>query len=297
LFRRTAINLILAFAVALKHRLRFEPYQHYPDIASLTGHLDTFAKSAFTPEVLVDKKKTPWKRVGEFLGMSVAMSNPRKTIKRATQPLGNLPLEILTYLNAYFEAVFTNGTLKSPIVYGQIMTAIGSLTDTQAGAERVLTTPLPAGYNILISQIVLMYVYLLPFQLYGSLGWVTIPATLAAAYIIIGLAAIGNELENPFGNDVNDLPLDHYCEELRKEFDILTSSPAPKLDDFWKGGKEEADENKPLWPLSSSGSRMWSERSVADIRSALRAKVVLCNQPLGAAEAENKKSGANGSTV
>lgn len=268
--------MVLAFSIALKHKLRFEPYQHYPDLVSLTSHLDTFAKAAATdPAIHAEKRKTPWKRVGEFLGMSIATSNPRKTIKRATQPLGNLPLEILTYLSAYIEGVSVNGTLKSPTVYGQIMSSIAALTDAQATAERVLTTPLPLGYNILISQIVLLYVYLLPFQLFDDLQWITIPGTVAAAYIILGLAAIGNELENPFGNDVNDLPLDQYCEELQKEFNVITSTPVPKLDQLWKGGSAESDSNKVLWPLSSSGVDLWKERSISDIRSALKAKVVI----------------------
>jgi putative membrane protein len=161
------------------------------------------------------------------------------------------------------------------------VTSLAALTDTQASAERVLTTPLPIGYNILISQIVLLYVYLLPFQLWPSLHWVTIPGTIAAAYIIVGLAAIGNELENPFGNDVNDLPLDSYCMELAKELDTLTSVPAPKFSQVLKGGKEGgmggvlSDENRVLWPLSSSGYGEWVNRSESDIRSALKAKVVV----------------------
>jgi ion channel-forming bestrophin family protein len=116
----TAINLILAFAVSLKHKLRFEPFSHYPDLASLIGHLDTYAKAAHKDEYLVEPKMTPWKRVGNYLGLTMAQSNPRKLIKRADKPLGNLPLEILTYLSCYVEEVSTNGTLKSPIVYGQI---------------------------------------------------------------------------------------------------------------------------------------------------------------------------------
>lgn len=140
-----------------------------------------------------------------------------------------------------------------------------------ASAERVLTTPLPVGYNILISQIVLLYVYLLPFQLFGALQWITIPGTIAAAYIILGLAAIGNELENPFGNDVNDLPLDGYCEELRCELDVLTSRPPVR---FGAVVGQRAD-GKVLWPLSTSGHAEWKQRSVSDIRSALKAKVLV----------------------
>ena len=158
------------------------------------------------------------------------------------------------------------------------MTCLAALTDTQASAERVLTTPLPIGYNILISQIVLLYVYLLPFQLYGALGWITIPGTIAAAYIIIGLAAIGNELENPFGNDVNDLPLDHYCAELGRELAVITSSPAVKFGDLLRDG-DLGMRNKPLWPLSTSGHGVWRDRNVQDIRSALKAKVVVGERP------------------
>lgn len=130
-----------------------------------------------------------------------------------------------------------------------------------------------AGYNILISQIVLLYVYLLPFQLYPDLGWVTIPGCVAAAYIIIGLAAIGNELENPFGNDVNDLPLDQYCAELAMELDIMTSSPVVKFSQLLA---DNLHVNKPLWPLSAQCHGDWRERSLDDIRSALKAKVVAC---------------------
>jgi len=52
-----------------------------------------------------------------------------------------------------------------------IVNALVGLTDTAGNAERVLTTPLPIGYNILISQVVLLYIYLLPFQLLGALQY------------------------------------------------------------------------------------------------------------------------------
>ena len=158
------------------------------------------------------------------------------------------------------------------MVLAQILTSIAALVDTQAGAERVLNTPLPLSYKILISQIVLLYVYLLPFQLYNSWGWATIPGTMASAYIMIGLLAIGNELENPFGYDVNDLPLDVYCEQLRQDLDLITAMPPAKFDKSWKGGIDEANMNNP-WPLSSSGVDDWEERSIADIRMELKAKV------------------------
>jgi putative membrane protein len=56
----SAINLINAFAVALKHRLRFEPATEYPDLEPLINHLTTMAGSADQAK-LRKKTPTPWK--------------------------------------------------------------------------------------------------------------------------------------------------------------------------------------------------------------------------------------------
>lgn len=102
-------------------------------------------------------------------------------------------------------------------------------------------------------------------------SWLTIPGTIAAAYIILGIATIGDELENPFGHDVNDLPLDAFCAELQKEIDTLMSTPAPNFDDHLSTSDHL---NLPLWPLSHKGLGEWRDRSEHDIRGALRSKVI-----------------------
>ncbi|KAJ5381271.1 uncharacterized protein N7496_003699 [Penicillium cataractarum] len=271
-----AMNLILAFAVALKHKLRFEPDVAYEDIAGLVGHLDTFAREAHDREVLNPRPKSLWKSAGEYLGVSFAESNPRKLIKRSKKPLGHLPLEILNHLSAYIDSIVANGTLTSGLHQSQAIKPANKRSSrhdgyherspdrNRAGAGH----PLPAAYSIAISQIAWIYVLVLPFQLYKSLEWVTIPASMVAAYIIIGLATIGSEIENPFGHDVNDLPLDTYCRQIAVEMDIITATPAPNVDDFMS-----RPENLVLFPLSQNSYGEWKARSKEDIRAALRAKV------------------------
>lgn len=90
-----------------------------------------------------------------------------------------------------------------------------------------------------------------------------------AAYIILSFVAIGRELENPFGDDVNDLPLDSYCRQIASEIDIITATPAPKMMDFMK-----SSDNFVFYPLSLEGFDKWQERSMAEIRAALRTKVI-----------------------
>jgi putative membrane protein len=141
------------------------------------------------------------------------------------------------------------------------------LNDVMIGVERILQTPLPIAYSIAISQITWVYVMMLPFQLWDHLRWITIPGTVFAAYIILGMSAIGREIENPFGNDVNDLPLEAYCEELASDIDTITSAPAPNTKSFMSH-----PDNKVMWPLSQKGWDTWKNADKQTIREALMTK-------------------------
>lgn len=266
------MNLLVAFAVALKHKLRFEPYTCYEDIASLVSHLNTFALAATRddPENAqrAFKRHGFFKSVGEYLGVSFAESNPRKTIKRATRPLGNLPLEILSYMAGYVDEICLDGRLPVPMQQTAAYNNIAVLNDVLVGTERVLNTPLPIAYSIAIAQITWVYILLLPFQLLPTLEWITIPATVAAAYIILGILFIGREIENPFGQDVNDLPLEGYCAQVASEMDIIASRPTPRSRDWM-----ESMDNRVLWPLSNSGWPVWIHRSEDKIREAVVQKI------------------------
>lgn len=271
LAKLTFINLICAFSVALKHKLRFEPFTHYDDLQLQVGHLNTYAMEADVPDL--PQKKSSLKRLGEYLGVPMAESNPRKLVKNPTKPLGNLPLEILTHLSAYEKRIFENGTFKVSIYQTHALNAIMTMNDVLTGCDRVLNTPLPIAYSIAIGQITWVYILLLPFQLYRTLEWVTIPGTIFAAYIILGIALIGREIENPFGIDVNDLPLDDFCHQIRQDLDIITSSPAPNPDQFIQRAQ-----NTLLYPLSNLGYQAWDSKTEEEIREALRQKPGLAIQ-------------------
>lgn len=118
----TALNLVVAFAVALKHRLRYEPFAQYEDLEQLVSHLSTFANDAYDPNAAIPKRKSFWKESGEYLGLTFAESNPRKLLKRSpNKNFGNLPLEILTYLSAYTESVVRSGQLPNSVQFAMAM--------------------------------------------------------------------------------------------------------------------------------------------------------------------------------
>ena len=263
----SAMNMVVAFSVALKHSLRFEPYTEYNDMSHLIGHLNTFARDATQAKNGLNPTRSFFKETGEYLGISFAASNPRKTLKKSAQPLGNLPLEILNHLAMTVDEMIRNKQLEIPMLQTLSYNHIGFLNDILGGCDRVLNTPLPLAYAIAISQITWVYVLLLPFQLIRPLEYIAIPATVAAAYIILGLLLIGGEIENPFGQDVNDLPLELYCEQIAHDMDVIASYEKRNPDGFMKDTK-----NMPLYPVSMASYNTWMQRSEDELREMIRKK-------------------------
>jgi putative membrane protein len=91
------------------------------------------------------------------------------------------------------------------------------LTDLQGGCERIKKTPIPFAYTVLMHRIVGVYCFMLPFGVYKDLGDLTPVVVLMISYAFFGLDAIGDEVEEPFGLDMNDLPLSSFSRMLEIE--------------------------------------------------------------------------------
>lgn len=91
------------------------------------------------------------------------------------------------------------------------------MSGTQAACERIKTTPLPFAYTLLLHRTAYLFCCLLPFGLAHPLGWGTPLVTAIVSYTFFGLDALGDELEQPFGFDVNDLPLDAIVRLLERD--------------------------------------------------------------------------------
>jgi len=92
---------------------------------------------------------------------------------------------------------------------------ITSFHDSLGKCERILKTPMPFAYVVHLRSFATIWLLALPWALLDGLRWGVIPACTIIAYCILGLEVIGWEIENPFGHDYNDLPLDVICVTIR----------------------------------------------------------------------------------
>jgi ion channel-forming bestrophin family protein len=103
-----------------------------------------------------------------------------------------------------------------------------TLAAVQAGCERIANTPLPFAYTLLLHRSAYIFCALLPFGLAGSLGWLTPLFTAVITYSFFGLDALSEELEDPFGMEANDLPLDRMCRICEISVFEALGEPAPE---------------------------------------------------------------------
>jgi len=88
---------------------------------------------------------------------------------------------------------------------------LASITAQQAGCERIVLTPLPFVYSLLIYRTIWLFCLLLPFALVSTAGWLTPIFVAIAGYVFLGLAEVTEELSHPFTTSANGLPLDAIC--------------------------------------------------------------------------------------
>ncbi|CAE6426976.1 unnamed protein product [Rhizoctonia solani] len=139
----------------------------------------------------------------------------------------NIPLEITLYMSSYISALQQRKVVDVPTI-NTLLLGLNQLVDSLSGLERILTTPIPFSYGVHLWTVCVLYVFFLPFQLWPTLKWLTIPATSIAAFLFFGFIVAGEEIENPFGYDKNDLNLDHFCRNIiHAELMAITSVPVP----------------------------------------------------------------------
>jgi len=146
--------------------------------------------------------------------------------KREMDVESSIPLEITLYLSSYLAWLLRTGLIQPAIATG-LVNNISGLQDTFNNLERIRNTPLPFAYQAHLRISSWLYLFFLPFQIETAFGYLTIPATAFAAFLYLGFLEIGQEIENPFEYDENDLDLDQFCLMIQRNY---TRSPlTPRL--------------------------------------------------------------------
>ncbi|ASW73928.1 hypothetical protein IQ37_18315 [Chryseobacterium piperi] len=145
------------------------------------------------------------------------------------------PIILMRFLAEWVERA-RDGNRVDSIQQARFDENLDRLADVVGGCERIVSTPIPYSYRVLLHRTVYIYCFLLPFGLVDSLGWFTPFIVVFVAYTFVAFEAIADEIEEPFGTEANDLALNSMCQmiedtihELAGEHPAIIEKPTQNI--------------------------------------------------------------------
>ncbi|KXX66686.1 bestrophin family protein [Flammeovirga sp. SJP92] len=134
---------------------------------------------------------------------------------------GHVPNAITQEIYSKIVTEHRNGTITDPdlINYGPLHK---SLLDIIGACERIKKTPIPFSYAVFMKIFITTYGLLLPIALTPQMGYFAIPVVMLVMFAFIGIELMGEEIEDPFGLDCNNLPTGDMAKSIQNNvFEIF----------------------------------------------------------------------------
>lgn len=102
-------------------------------------------------------------------------------------------------------------------------TQLSGFLDVCGVCERIKNTPIPYSYSSFIKKFIIFYVMALPVANVVNLGGFMIPITMFVYYVLMSLELIAEEIEDPFNNDENDIPMEAISQNIERSINLISN--------------------------------------------------------------------------
>lgn len=139
------------------------------------------------------RRQSPWDELSARL--------PPEEVERL-RTVGNVPNAI----HARTARIITEAN-PQPILLATMARTLSDISNAQGGMERIKNTPLPQQYASYPAIFTHGFCLLLPLGLVETLGLYTPLGSTVAGFLFLALLQIGNDIQNPFEDSEDDVPL------------------------------------------------------------------------------------------
>lgn len=223
-----ALGLLLVFRTNSSYDRFWEGRRQWGSIVNATRNLSR-ASSAFmrnAPEV--SKQLRLWTagfayalmyrlREQSSLG-EIANALPQEKVAWSVES-SNVPLAAAIHISAAI-AEARRGNVITDHEQMLMDMQVANLIDAAGACDRIHRTPLPFAYVVHLRRCLSIYCLTLPFAVLDGFGWGQVAVSSLIAFILLGIEEIGVEIEDPFGCDENDLPLENFCQTVRRDLSV-----------------------------------------------------------------------------
>lgn len=104
----------------------------------------------------------------------------------------------------------------SEVEYLAIDHNLNALLDSLGACERIRNTPIPFSYSLFLKKFIFIFVTTIPLAFIPSFGYYSVIIAMFLFYVLVSMEVLAEEIEEPFGDDDNDLPTDQLCVKIRE---------------------------------------------------------------------------------
>jgi putative membrane protein len=139
-----------------------------------------------------------------------------KELTEQVKRYGNPPTCVALAISAWIEREYREGQVNPQIVR-QMEDQMASVVNAQGGCERILKTPLPFSYVVMIKQLIMVYLLSLPFAVGNISGWWSPLLMAIIALALFGIEEASVETEDPFGKAPNCLDMETFTMRIARD--------------------------------------------------------------------------------
>lgn len=132
----------------------------------------------------------------------------------------HIPIQIASIMMQRANLLYKQGKITGDQLI-VLNTELTSFLDICGACERIRNTPIPYSYSAFIKKFIFIYVMTLPFGYVFSLGYYVAPMVTFVFYVLTSLELIAEEIEEPFGKDANDLPMEKIASNIQKNINEI----------------------------------------------------------------------------
>ena len=131
----------------------------------------------------------------------------------------NSPVQVMKLIHIKLRELEKQGELSQGDLI-QIAVNLNGLIASLGGCQRIKNTPIPFSYSIFIKKFIFIYVITLPIVFFHFDYWAVL-ITAFVFYALVSMEVLAEEIEDPFGTDANDLPLDQICQTIKQDLNNI----------------------------------------------------------------------------
>ena len=138
-----------------------------------------------------------------------------ETEKQQLNTSKHIPTSVVGWIYSKIHVLVKEGKLyKEDLIV--LDKNLNGFLEACGACERIKNTPIPFSYSLFIKKFIFIYVLTLPLAFVSVFGYLSALIATFVFYVLVSMEVLAEEIEDPFGNDDNDLPTDQLSQKMKE---------------------------------------------------------------------------------